>query len=77
MFKSAAMDKWDAGMPGKPSFVHDCYFVGRSHEEFHMPNIYMYQARGAGWTVGVNKKLYNVSSHGICVDSTYIGKSEI
>lgn len=75
-FKGGGWDKYDCHTP-KEHWIHDDYYVSMHQREFHSAYTYMYpDGPGPGRGVGVQKKLYKVSSHGICVNGHYIGKSD-
>lgn len=75
-YKGGGWDKYDCHTP-KTHWIHDDYYVSANQREFHMSYVYMYPDRGRGFGVGVQKKLHKASSHGICVNGHYVGKSDM
>lgn len=75
--KSSGMDKFDAWMPNKGSFIHDDYYVSNEKHAFHLKSAYGWRSGcRKGFSMGIQKKMYRASPLGIMVDSQYIGKSD-
>jgi hypothetical protein len=76
LYKSHGMDKYDAYIPPKQNFIHDDYYVSHYQECFHLSSAYASRAKGRGWTMGVQKKMWQASGRGIMVDGSGTGKSD-
>lgn len=77
-YKHISQDKNDGFIPPKDNFFHDNWYVSSHQENFHATNAYGYFARGRGWSMGIKKAIWNISSHGVDVDNGYsrTGKSD-
>jgi hypothetical protein len=76
--KGGGMDKFDAYLPLKHTFIHDSYCVSNQQNYFHNKVGYMYDPTGDRCSAhyGVDKKLWKISPHGITIDSVDVGRSD-
>lgn len=75
--KSSGMDKYDAHMPNKCDFIHDYYYLSCEKYRFSIKQAYGHrEGDRRGFSMGVQRRVYKVSSEGIRVDGYYVGKSD-
>ena len=75
-YKHRTMYKFDAYIVSKPYFIQDSYPSGTHTDNFHSDCTYASKGRH-GFHYGVNKRKFNASSHGICVDGSHVGKTDL
>lgn len=74
--KHGGLDKYDAYMPNKASWIQDNYYVSGYSSYFHLSAAYGYRDRGNGWNMGTQKKMWKASGRGIMIDGNSVGKSD-
>ena len=77
LYKHRGADKHDGQVMKTPGPVHDSWYVSATAEQFHNPAGYAYRHDNRpGFSYGINKRVYKVSSAAITIDSSDIGKSD-
>lgn len=75
--KYKSLDKFDSHLPKRDQFIHDEPYISNSVDNFHMTVGTMWiNGKKKPVSFGVCKREWNASSHGVCVDGSYIGKSD-
>ena len=60
-----------------PNWIQSEYYVSNQQEYFHLTVGYInYEGKRRGTKFGVNRKVHKASGAGVCLDSTFIGKSD-
>ena len=75
MHKSYGLDKIDAHIPNRDTFMHDQWQIAKWRIKAHMTTANGYVGNSNSFQFGTEKKLWRASSEGFLVDAYDAGKS--